>query len=112
MLVWVNLHAGFVVAYAVVGIALLVEGLRYLARRPGAMPIDRLKAMGIVLVASVAVAIINPTGWDIYLYPFLPDAIPMLATLIVEWCMADVGMTPAFHCYAMLFSLMGGLALA
>src|SRR5437867_10384741 len=58
MLVWVNLHAGFVVAYAVVGTALLLEGLRYLARRPGAMPIDRLKAMGIVMLAAVAVAIV------------------------------------------------------
>jgi len=70
VLLWVNLHAGFVFAYAIVGIALAIEGLRYLLRRPGAMPFDRLRAMLYVLIAAVAVAVINPNGWDIYLYPF------------------------------------------
>ena len=45
MLVWVNLHAGFVLGYAILGVALLVEGSRYLLRRPGAMAFPRLRAM-------------------------------------------------------------------
>src|SRR5207245_9874687 len=70
MLLWVNLHAGFVLGYAILGIALFVEGVRYLVRRPGAMPLPRLRAMAAILAASVAVAIVNSNGWDIYLYPF------------------------------------------
>src|SRR5438132_3656682 len=69
MLVWVNLHAGFVLGYGILGIALLVEALRYLMRRPGAMTLPRLRAMTIILGASIGVAILNPNGWDIYLYP-------------------------------------------
>src|SRR5206468_2548112 len=70
MLVWVNLHAGFVLGYAILGVALVVEGLRYLLGRPGSMPLPRLRAMTIVLAASIGIAILNPNGWDIYLYPF------------------------------------------
>ena len=112
MLVWVNLHAGFVVAYAVVGTALLVEGLRYLARRPGAMPIDRLKAMGIVLLAAVAVAIVNPNGWDIYLYPFQTGGSPEQQRLIVEWFSPNFQMSQIWPFEAMVFLIIGGLALA
>src|SRR5207237_5191894 len=43
MLLWVNLHAGFVLGYAILGIALFVEGARTLLRRPGAMPLPRLR---------------------------------------------------------------------
>src|SRR5947209_7170669 len=112
MLVWVNLHAGFVVAYAVVGTALLLEGLRYLARRPGAMPIDRLKAMGIVLLAAVAVAIVNPNGWDIYLYPFQTGGSPEQQRLIVEWFSPNFQMSQIWPFEAMVFLIIGGLALA
>src|SRR3989475_7459597 len=38
MLVWVNLHGGFVLGYAILGVALVVDGLRYLLGRPGSMP--------------------------------------------------------------------------
>src|SRR5207244_6437934 len=68
MLLWVNLHAGFVLGYAILGIALFVEGARALLRRPGAMSLPRLRTMAAILAASVAVAIVNPNGWDIYLY--------------------------------------------
>src|SRR5207244_8945274 len=112
MLVWVNLHAGFVVAYAVVGTALLVEGLRYLARRPGAMPIDRLKTMGIVLLAAVAVAIVNPNGWDIYLYPFQTGGSPEQQRLIVEWFSPNFQMSQIWPFEAMVLLIIGGLALA
>jgi hypothetical protein len=112
MLLWVNLHAGFVVAYAVLGVALFVEGLRFLTRRPGAMPLDRLKAMAAVLVASVAVAIVNPNGWDIYLYPFQTGGSPEQQRLIVEWFSPNFQMSQIWAFEAMIFLIIGGLALA
>src|SRR5205807_576612 len=66
MLLWVNLHAGFVLGYAILGIALFVEALRYLLKREAAMSLPRLRAMATVLGACLAVAIVNPNGWDIY----------------------------------------------
>ena len=112
MLLWVNLHAGFVLGYAILGIALFVEGVRYLVRRPGAMPLPRLRAMAAVLAASVAVAIVNPNGWDIYLYPFQTGGSPEQQRLIVEWFSPNFQMSQIWAFEAMIFLIIGGLALA
>jgi hypothetical protein len=111
-LVWVNLHAGFVLGYAILGIALVVEALRYLLRRPGAMAFPRLRAMAAVLAASVAVAIVNPNGWDIYLYPFQTGGSPEQQRLIVEWFSPNFQMTQIWAFEAMIFLIIGGLALS
>ena len=112
MLLWVNLHAGFVLGYAILGIALFVEAVRYLLRRPGAMSLPRLRAMAAILAASVAVAIINPNGWDIYLYPFQTGGSPEQQRLIVEWFSPNFQMSQIWAFEAMIFLIIGGLALA
>jgi len=112
MLLWVNLHAGFVLGYAILGIALLVEGGRYLLRRPGAMAFPRLRAMAAILAASVAVAIVNPNGWDIYLYPFQTGGSPEQQRLIVEWFSPNFQMSQIWAFEAIIFLIIGGLALA
>jgi hypothetical protein len=112
VLVWVNLHAGFVLGYAILGIAVFVEGVRYLLRRPGAMASPRLRAMAAVLAASIAVAIVNPNGWDIYLYPFQTGGSPEQQRLIVEWFSPNFQMSQIWAFEAMIFLIIGGLALA
>jgi hypothetical protein len=112
MLVWVNLHGGFVLGYAILGLALLVEGVRYLLRRPGAMALPRLRAMAAVLAASIAVAILNPNGWDIYLYPFQTGGSPEQQRLIVEWFSPNFQMSQIWAFEAMIFLIIGGLALS
>jgi hypothetical protein len=112
MLVWVNLHAGFVFGDAILGVALLVEVLRYLLRRQGAMSLARLRAMGAILAACVAVAIVNPNGWDIYLYPFQTGGSPEQQRLIVEWFSPNFQMSQIWAFEAMIFLIIGGLALA
>jgi len=112
MLVWVNLHGGFVLGYAILGLALLVETFRYVIRRPGAMAPARLKAMAIVLGASIAVAILNPNGWDIYLYPFQTGGSPEQQRLIVEWFSPNFQMSQIWAFEAMIFLIILGLALS
>jgi hypothetical protein len=112
MLVWVNLHGGFVLGYAILGLALLVEALRCLIRRPDAMALPRLKAMAIVLAASIAVAILNPNGWDIYLYPFQTGGSPEQQRLIVEWFSPNFQMSQIWAFEAMIFLIILGLALS
>ena len=102
MLLWVNLHAGFVLGYAIIGIALLVEAIEF----------PRLRAMAAILAASVAVAILNPNGWDIYLYPFQTGGSPEQQRLIVEWFSPNFQMSQIWAFEAMIFLLIGGLALA
>ena len=111
-LLWVNLHAGFVLAYAILGLALLVEAVRYLLRRPGAMTFPRLRTMAAILGACVAVAIVNPNGWDIYLYPFQTGGSAEQQRLIVEWFSPNFQMSQIWAFEAMIFLIIGGLALA
>jgi hypothetical protein len=112
MLVWVNLHAGFVLGYAILGLALGVEGLRYLLRRPASMSFHRLRAMAAILAASVAVAIVNPNGWDIYLYPFQTGGSPEQQRLIVEWFSPNFQMPQIWAFETMIVLIIGGLALS
>ena len=112
MLIWVNLHAGFVLGYAILGVALLVEGMRYLLRRPGAMTLPRLRAMTVILAASIGVAILNPNGWDIYLYPFQTGGSAEQQRLIVEWFSPNFQMSQIWAFEAMIFLIIGGLALS
>jgi len=94
------------------GVALVVEGLRYLLRRPGSMPLPRLRAMTLVLAASIGVAILNPNGWDIYLYPFQTGGSPEQQRLIVEWFSPNFQMSQIWAFEAMIFLIIGGLALS
>ena len=112
ILVWANLHAGFIFAYAIVGVALLVEGGRFLLRRPGAMSESRLKGLLAVLAASVAVAVINPNGLDIYLYPLQTGGSAEQQRLIVEWFSPNFQMSQMWPFEAMIFLIIGSLALA
>ena len=112
MLVWVNLHGGFVLGYVILGMALAVEAFRYVVRRPGAMTRPRLQAMTVVLIASVAVAILNPNGWDLYLYPFQTGGSPEQQRLIVEWFSPNFQMSQMWAFEAMIFLIIVGLALS
>ena len=76
------------------------------------MSLPRLRAMAAVLAASIAVAIVNPNGWDIYLYPFQTGGSPEQQRLIVEWFSPNFQMSQIWAFEAMIFLLIGGLALA
>ena len=112
MLVWVNLHGGFVLGYGILGLALAVEAFRSVIRRPGAMALPRLRAMAVVLAASIAVAILNPNGWDIYLYPFQTGGSAEQQRLIVEWFSPNFQMSQMWAFEAMIFLIIAGLALS
>src|SRR5207302_10118684 len=60
----------------------------------------------------VAVAIVNPNGWDIYLYPFQTGGSPEQQRLIVEWFSPNFQMSQIWPFEAMVFLIIGGLALA
>jgi hypothetical protein len=112
MLAWVNLHAGFVIGVLFLVLTLAVEGLRSLLRRPGSLPLSRLRALAVVLLASVAAAIVNPNGWDIYLYPFQTQGSAEQQRLIVEWFSPNFQMPQIWAFEGMIFLVIGGLAVA
>jgi len=66
MCLWVNLHLGFIAGVAMCGAYVLIEleDATAPSRRPGAL--RRLKKAAPWLIATLAVTMINPWGWRIY----------------------------------------------
>jgi hypothetical protein len=112
ILLWTNLHAGFFIAYAFLTIALAAEGLRWALKRPTALSTRRLRNLALVLVASLVAAMVNPNGWDIYLYPLQTISSTAQQRLIVEWFSPNFQMSQMYAFEAMIFLLIGGLAVA
>ncbi len=79
LLVWVNLHGGFLFGFGLVGLDALLRSLHSLRAGTG-LPIARWIG---VAVAAAAIAV-NPAGIHIYLLPFEPLADTLFQGL-VEW---------------------------
>jgi hypothetical protein len=112
VLVWANLHAGFLIAWLFLGLAIAAELIKHLLRRADAAPVARLKAMALILLASVAVAVVNPNGWEIYKYALQTQGSAIQQKLIVEWFSPDFQRPEMYLFAASIFLLLGLLALA
>ena len=85
MVLWVNLHAAYLIGLAFLAAFLLFDGLAYLlgARSPGT-PARYLKAMAGAFVVSVLAVLVNPDGWERLVYPFQVMGL-QATTVIAEW---------------------------
>jgi hypothetical protein len=76
MLLWVNLHGGFLLGFALLGVYLVGGGARYL-NSPGQREAigNWLKRLGLVSVLSFLASFINPYGYKLHLhiYRYLSD---------------------------------------
>jgi hypothetical protein len=92
-LLWVNLHAGYFLMFAAIGLHLTGEVLdQLLALRRGGKPngrpmLDLALALGVSAVAALA----NPNGYHILAYPFQTLTSPSMQQYIQEW------FSPDFH---------------
>jgi hypothetical protein len=113
MLLWVNLHGGFVLGFALLGLYLLSGAIRYYrcrdveARQSIAR---RLRNLGIVTAASLVASFINPYGYELHVHVY--------RYLSSRWLMnhIDEFLSPNFHgvaqqCFvAILLITIAGLA--
>ncbi|MGA2457271.1 MAG: hypothetical protein ABSF85_06870 [Terriglobales bacterium] len=91
-LLWLNLHAGFALAPALLlayGIGLIVETALGDTPWQDARPI--LVRVLLVLLACLALVPLNPSGAQLYRYPFDTLRSPAMRSVIVEW------FSPDFH---------------
>ena len=88
LLVWANLHAGFVTGLAVAGVAAAVVALR--RRRGGSEPASVGSLLGATAVAALA-TLVNPAGPRLYGYVASTFLNPTLTAGITEW------QSPDFH---------------
>ena len=93
MLLWVNLHAGFSIAFILMGGMIAGEVLANIFNAGGEHVISwvRLRKLVIVALVSAVVLVINPYGTQIYSVPFQTVSIGALQEFIQEWN------SPNFH---------------
>ena len=103
-LVWSNLHSGFIIGAAFLGIITAVEVGLALVGRSQVDP-ARLRTLVYVLIGCLAVVVINPNGPHIYLYPFETQGSAAQQSLILEWHSPDFHDTAVRAFEAMLLTL-------
>jgi hypothetical protein len=94
MLLWANLHGGFVVGFALLGLCLLSAAIRYFRCRDEEMHqriARRLRELGMVTAASLLASLINPYGYELHLHVY--------RYLSSRWLMnhIDEFLSPNFH---------------
>jgi len=92
MLLWTNLHGGFVLGILLLILTIAGEWLNRVTGRDEALSGRNLGALSKTLVATVAVTVINPNGFGQLVFPFtlsLPNA---YTNHLNEWVSADFHM--------------------
>lgn len=84
---WVNLHAGYFLGFAVIGLHIAGE---ILAALPGFLrrarpPLRKAILLSAALAACLLAALANPNTWHILVYPFETLTSPSMMQFIQEW---------------------------
>ncbi len=102
--VWANLHSGYLTGVVVLGVYAVCERLE--ARRAGgrAMPAEVIRRLPLVTAAAFAAAAANPSGWNLWAYPFETLRSDAMRRYIVEWHSPDFH-SPWFWPFALLLAV-------
>jgi hypothetical protein len=112
MLLWVNLHGGFIIGLMLLGIYLVSDWFSLLTRKPGSSRVSRTRAKTLLLImlACMAVCFFNPYGFDILLFPVRVTSDRFVMDRVTEF------LSPNFHeplpFKYMLLLLIGALAIS
>jgi hypothetical protein len=111
MALWANLHGGWVIGFAWLGIAIAAELVGWAWDRSNPAHWAHLKFLGIVTVASGVAVLATPHGFSAYLYPFNTVGSVAQEKLIVEWFSPDFHQPYLLPFEAMILITIGGFAL-
>jgi hypothetical protein len=111
MIPWANLHGGFVVAFLFLGLAFLVEAVRWLLDRANAQARFRATRIALVAVASAVAGLVNPHGLSLYVYSWRTQTSAVQQSFIREWQSPDFHHLDMRGFEAMVVLLLVGLAL-
>lgn len=103
MIVWVNLHGGFMGGFMLIGIYLSGSFVGYLFSKDDdkEVHLKRCKILALTTVACLAVSLANPYGFHILLFPFKLTSAKYLMDFVSEF------VSPNFHAsYARTFELL------
>ena len=111
MVVWANLHGGWVIAFVWLGVALLAELVGWAWDRSNPAHRAHVRFLGIITAASAVAVLATPHGFSLILYPFQTVASDAQQRLIVEWFSPDFHQVYLRPFEAMVLLLVIGFAL-
>jgi hypothetical protein len=104
MLLWVNLHAGFALGLALVGL--------YIVRAVLDGEWNQVRPLLIVLLLCAAVVPLNPNGFRMFSYPLETLTSPSMAAFIQEWASPDFHKSTYLPLVILLLSTFAAMALS
>ena len=87
MLLWVNLHGGFVIGFALLGIYWIGNLGSFLLGEESRRNVsgEKCKKLAIIIVVSLLFALVNPRGAAIFLFPFRAVSNSFLMDSLIEF---------------------------
>jgi len=104
MLLWVNLHAGFALGLALIGL--------YIVRAVLDGEWSHIRPLVIVLLVCTAVVPLNPNGFRMFSYPYETLTSPSMAAFIQEWASPDFHKATYLPLAILLLSTFAAMALS
>jgi hypothetical protein len=104
MLLWVNLHAGFALGLALIGL--------YIVRAVLDGEWNRLRPLLILLRLCTAVVPLNPNGFRMFSYPYETLTSPSMAAFIQEWASPDFHKITYLPLAVLLLGTLGAMSLS
>lgn len=90
MVVWVNVHAGYLSGLGLIGLFLVAGVLDHLhAGRADARQTRRLRRLGLIFLFCVLASLLNPYGYQHWLYPLQVMGMDVARGAISEWRSLD-----------------------
>ncbi len=111
MVLWANLHGGWVIAFGWLGVAIAAEAAGWLLDRSNHAHLMHLRFLGIITLLSALAVAATPHFLSLYPYPFQTQGSVAQQKLIVEWFSPDFHQTFLRPFEAMMFLVIIGFVL-
>ncbi len=114
VLLWVNIHGGYAIAFMLLGVYLVGEAFNRLTGHRDD-PVLTWRQMRLLLLlggVGFALAVVNPHGWQMWFYPFRTVGIGALRDFIQEWRSPDFHLSLTWAFLAMLLASLAALGRA
>ncbi len=111
MVLWANLHGGWVIGFVWLGVALAAELMGWVWDRENPAHRAHVRFLAIITAFSVVAVAATPHGFSLYPYPFQTQGSVAQQRLIVEWFSPDFHEVYLRPFEAMVFLVIIGFAL-
>ena len=113
MIVWVNLHAGYLIGLVLIGVAMVGVVLdAWFAGEKIASHIPQLKALALVFIACLLAVNLNPQGPRIFVFPFEFFLSPVQQDQVIDWLSPDFHQGELFPLLLLILLTIAALALS